>query len=88
MGGLGCNQVCRESQGNPTACVGSWQQGSTPLLLSCGMVSSGDPLPLLVKATVPDSTSTVKAAHCDLPTFTCRQGCGSWINPVPAVPEQ
>lgn len=65
-----------------------WQPAGVqqPLLLSCGITSSGEPLPRLVTVTVPDSTSTVRAARWDFPTFTCTQGRGSGAVPTPALP--
>lgn len=77
----------RPVAGNPTAPkgpTGSQQEHSSLLLLSCGITSSGELLPRLLTVTVPDSTSTVRAARWDLPIFTCTQGRGSGV--VPTLP--
>uniref|UniRef100_A0A8C5IA40 Uncharacterized protein n=1 Tax=Junco hyemalis TaxID=40217 RepID=A0A8C5IA40_JUNHY len=88
----GCDRECGPSPWHqaygraPKNASGSQQECSSPLLLSCGITSSGEPLPRLVTVTVPDSTSTTRPARCDLPTFTCTWGCGSGVVPTPALP--
>lgn len=81
---ISCRTECRPSGGDPPA-RGARPPAPDPILLSCGMISSGAPLPFLVTVTVPSSTSTLRAARCDLPTFTCGTRRGSRGGPHPGA---